>query len=863
MAATAVPASSGTASQVAPVLAQIEFYGLKTVTSDRARGLVSAQLWKPYPPDQQARDTQTLLGSGLFTSVSLRLVALSSTAVRADFDVTEGAPKASYGTAPSTAAAGGVPPSPWVVGELAIKGERHVKRSVIRAQIKARRGDLYDRTDLDRDIEAVLGLGGFERVAADITSLTDRPVPPQYSGTAPSPWEVRLTFLIEEKPLVRKIDFPGRKKMSKGRLLDAMSLKKGDPFSRSKLREDSDKLLEEYRKKGFLRATVDPDVSIDTAAGKADVTFRIYEGPRSKLVAVRFEGAEQLAPRKLLKGVKNKPGWLFANPYSAKELPADLEKVASTYKNDGFLDAKVLSSTVTFNPAETEATLTIRVQEGPQYRYGDTTFSGQTLYVSSTLAKTLEYRKGRVFDEEKFNLSIRDIQELFAEKGRLRAVVDPVKTYNTKTGLTDVRFDIQEGPPVYVDHVDVEGYKATKPWVFTREIVMKPGQLFQVSKLRKSQQRIMNLGFIDDVQPDVQSPYDPQKADVTFEVTEGKPGMLTAGAGFSSLDGLLGTLSLQHLNLFGRAWRTSAQWSFGSRVNDFSLSWLTPWLADKPISLGLDAFDTRRLSPFDGSNTAYTSKRVGGTVRLGPRFEEDKYKLDTYYSFAKISVESVESQFAGVLAAGTSIQSTIGATFARDTRDNVWDPTSGTRHALSVDLSGGPMMGDIDFIRPSLSDAAHFKVADIEDYPLVFTLSNRLGYVTQFGSTKDVPVFERYFIGGQDTLRGYSSAGEAGARDGGRVDDVGNAELGFPLAREHRRTIVKFVLFYDIGGAWSSTGDMRIHVGQGEQDVKSDVGFGIRFTTPAVPIRLDWGYGFQHRPGETKYQINFGIGNLF
>lgn len=861
----AIGQETTTASEPIPVLAQIQFFGLKTISEDRARALVSAKLWAPYPIASKSADMASLLGSGLFTAVSMREIALSSTALRVDFNLTEGVPQARYGAAlpPPPSDPTAAPAPPWVIAELEISGQRHIKRGTIRAQIKGRKGDLYDRPDLDRDIQAVLGLGGFERVAADVTALPESPVPAHFSAASPSPWQVRLTFLIEEKPLVRKVDFPGRAKMGKGALIEAMTLKKGDPFDRSKLRDDADKLLETYRKKGYLRASVEPTVALDTAALQADLSFAIAEGPRSKLAAVRFYGLSAFKPKKLLKTLVNKPGWIFDKPLSEKDIPEDIRKIEAVFKNQGYLDMKILTSTVIFNEAATEAVISFGLEQGPQYRYGDTTFTGQTLYVSTQLAKALDYKKGKLFSQERFDGSIRALQELYAEKGRLRALITPEKTFNQATGLMDVRFDVTEGPPVYVDHVDVEGYKATKPWVFTREILLKPGMLFQVSKLRKSQEKILNLGFIDDVQPDVQSPYDPEKVDLNFEIVEGKPGMLTAGAGFSSLDGMLGTLSLQHLNLFGRAWRSSVQWSFGARVNDFQVSWLTPWVKGKPISLGFDAYNTRRTSPFAGSSSAYVNKRVGGAVRVGPRFADDMYHLDTYYSFSQISLSNVEQQFVGQLSEGTSIQSMIGATFARDTRDNIWDPARGGRHALSVDVAGGPAFGDINYLRPSLSDAQHVTLVQVNDYPLVLTVSNRLGYITQFGETKAVPVFERFFVGGQDTLRGYSAAGEAGYRDGGRVYDVANVELGFPLARERRKTIVKFVTFYDIGGSWDSPRTARLKVGQDQQDIKTNVGFGIRFTTPAFPIRLDWGYGFQHRPGEAKYQINFGIGNLF
>ena len=172
-------------------------------------------------------------------------------------------------------------------------------------------------------------------------------------------------------------------------------------------------------------------------------------------------------------------------------------------------------------------------------------------------------------------------------------------------------------------------------------------------------------------------------------------------------------------------------------------------------------------------------------------------------------------------------------------------------------------MGDIHYFKPWISNAAHLTLFRIEDYPFVLSFSNRISYVTQFGETKEVPVFERFFVGGQDSLRGYAAAGEVGYPSGGKTYDVFNVEFSFPLARERKKSIVKFVTFFDMGSAWDRVKDISGRIGSGQRDLKTDAGFGIRFVTPAFPIRLDWGYGFNHRPGERLYQINFGLGQFF
>ena len=853
----------------------------------------------PYPPEDEALDKATLLASADFTSVTFSEVALSPDAFRLDIEVVEATPvvpatptpaeitdlstaTVHLSTRPATLPPAhpswtvkptsrvvppgqeGVPQPPWVVGDVAVQGNRHVKFNVVRSQVKARKGDLYERADLDRDVQSLLGMGSFDRVAADITPLK-QPVPAHLAEAAGSTMTVRVTFVVTEKPLVRKIKVSGNKKLSKGRLLDEVTLKEKDPLDRVKLRTDEDKILDEYHKKGYLHATVASSVAMDTAAATADITFQIVEGPKTTVKDVEIEGLRAFSRKKVLGLMTNRPpGFWGAKIYQDKDLADDKKKIETFYKNEGYTHFTITSSSVAFNAEQTQAVIRLAFEEGERYRFGDTTFSGATVYVSSALVKMIDYRKGKIFNQEKYETTIRNIQELYAETGRLRAKVTPEQALNPETKLMDVNYDILEGPVVYVDHIDVEGNKSTKTHVIRREVVQKTGTPFSSTKIRKSQERIMNLGFMDDVQLDITSPVDPEKVDLTFEVVEGKPGILTAGAGFSSLDGLIGTLSLQHMNLFGRAQRASVQWQFGKRVQDYSLSWTTPWVFDSPTSLGYDLFNTRRLRPFQSSSAGYVDRRLGGSMRVGPRFAEDKYQLAFNYTFQKISVSNVEAQFLNDLPESTSVHSSIGVEAAIDTRDNIWDPTRGSRHAIGFNLAGGPILsGDINYFSPNISSSKHFLLFSVSDYPFVLTFANRGAYVTPFGSSKEVPVFNRFFLGGQDTLRGYNVSGEVGQPDGGRVYDVFNAEFGFPLARERKKTIVKFVAFYDAGTTWQNMHSVRLRVGQENDDIKQDVGFGIRFVTPAFPIRLDWGYGLNHRPGERRYQINFGIGNLF
>ncbi|MBI5625282.1 MAG: outer membrane protein assembly factor BamA [Elusimicrobia bacterium] len=768
------------------------------------------------------------------------------------------------GVAPSTAAAKAAATAdetapPWVIGEIEVAGTRNVKPSTVRTTVKARKGDLYDRPDMERDRQSLYALGGFDRVAVDISATGD-PVPSHLAATAGSSTTVKLTFIVEERPLVSRIRFQGNKKLGRGTLEDAVPLKSRDPMDELKLREGKDKVVEKYREKGYLAAEASFRRVADTATWHEEVVYDIVEGPRSRITLVTLDGVKAFKPKKLLKLLRNKRKKTLAE----SELPDDVKKIEQFYLKRGYLDVAVSTPVVHFSDDKTQIFVDIPVSEGLSYKFGDATFSGNIIYTSTQLAKGLDYRKGKVFDHERYEETVRNIQEAYAERGRLKMRVSPKKTLNPQTGLMDVEYRITEGNIVYIDYVDIEGYKSTKRYVIAREVLLKPGEAFSRSKVLGSRDRILNLGFIDDVGVDFQeSPTDPEKVGIIFDVVEGKPGLLTAGMAYSSTDGMMGTLSLSHMNLFGRAQRTSVQWQFGGRVNDYSISWWTPWVLNKPTSLGLDLFNTRRTMAYGAVTNAYVRKQTGGGINIGPRLKDGRYQIGLNYGFKEVAYSNIHRDFRTLIAESSYINSGGGISFTKETRDNYWDATRGSRHSLGFNMTGGPFGGDINLLSPSLNNQTHFHLFSVGEWPFVLSFYNRLQYVSQFGRTKTVPIDERYFVGGQDSLRGYSPDGEAGAPFGGRIREVFNVEFGFPLARERRKSIVKLVFFFDAGNAWYNAEDIRLKVGPGINDIKTDVGMGIRFVTPAFPIRLDYGYGFNHRSGEKLYQINFGIGNLF
>ena len=753
------------------------------------------------------------------------------------------------------------PNGPWMICHIGVNGNKNIRAKTVTKNAGAKKGELYDRFQISEDIQTISALGNFDSVEIDLT--------PEKGSRKTKEGDTkrchRLTYIVREKPIFDHLSYEGRKHLGKNAISQAMTLKLKDPFNELKLKGDLERIQAKYAEKGYINAQVSYQLTRNEKLNVVDVKLIIDEGERVRVGEVTMKGADELPAQKIIKKSSNRPGKVF----KPQNLQRDWVKMMLYGRNKGYSEFELTKPQISFNEQKTLADIAYNVTEGQKVDFGTVKFEGSNVFTDEELQKQVFFRDGHLYNQKDFDDTIAAIQEQYANKGYLQARVEPVK--HIENGKLNLTFDISEGHIFYIDHVDVSGYHDTKKYVFTRELSIHPGDLYDNAKIRRSQTKIMNLGFINDVQIDLQPTADPQKVDLDFKVSEGRPGMFTAGLAMSSMDGLYGELSINHLNLFGRAQRLSLRTLFGKEILDYTVSWYTPWIYDKPTSLGVDLFNTRRYRSFSTDNQAYTEKRIGGRVKVGPRFNDDIYQLLLGYSFENIDIYDIDDPYkcqpgqdpATCLAEGKTNLSTFSVDFAIDTRDNMWDPTTGWRNSLGLALAGGPIGGDLDLWYLNARSIFNYTVLNIGgNYPVVFVLSNKFGSVKTYGRTDEVPPYEKFFLGGADTIRGYERAGEIGPQYGGNLYYVMNAELRFPLAREGRRNMAQFAFFFDLGNSWNHFDDLEFSLGPDEEQFKAGVGVGLRFTTPSLPIRIDWGYGLNHRQGEDHSHFYFNISNM-
>jgi outer membrane protein insertion porin family len=743
--------------------------------------------------------------------------------------------------------------------KIRTEGQQNIRERVILAQVKTKKNDLYDPDKLRKDVQAIYGMGNFEDVSLETTDV---------------PGGVIITFKVVEKPMIKRIDFKGNKKVGSSKLRDGISLKENDPLDKFKLNLDVEKILSVYKDEGFAAAQVEPFTTAD-ATNHVSITFFVTEGTQVLVQDVEIQGVTAFKLKKIKKLMKTRRKKVFKQDVLAK----DLEEITKFYKNRGYQNIKITEPTQTFNAEKTRITLSLTLQEGPLFHFGASRFDGNAIFPSEKLLPAIAYKVGDIFNQEKMDATVSRLQDIYGAQGYIRVQVKPEFTQDAEKGIVDTLFKMTEGEVVYVDHIGIEGNTHTKDFVIRREIRLREGEPFSSVLARKSVERLYNLGFLDNVDVDVQQPNSPNKADVIFTVTEGKPGILSAGAGYSSVDGLIGTLQVQHINFLGRGQRVNLQWQFGARTNSFDLGWTEPWFMGKPMTFGLNVFNVTRTLQLSTIRDAYKTHDIGGSITVGPRFSEI-YNLLFTYSYAlrrrfdvysdptnPLLTADIRSQVLGPEAAtDASISdvmkksSNLTQQLVRDTRDNQFDPTRGQRTSLAMTEGGLFPKGSIKFYKPSVDHSLHIPTF----WKFVLSLHGNWAMVKPYGDDgRDDIVDELFHIGGSDTVRGYE-LGRVGALDGGEIANVYNVEYKFPIAPDERgKTLLQGVFFYDIGGSWHRLSDVSYQTGSSQFGLKQGYGLGIRFKTPVFPLRLDWGHALNARPGEAQSQFYFTVGSLF
>jgi outer membrane protein insertion porin family len=724
---------------------------------------------------------------------------------------------------------------PPVISKILVDGLHNVTEFTVLNTLSVKEGDPLSLRRVRNDIRALYELGHFEDVSMDVEDT-------KVAG------EVVLRVQVVERLRVSSVVFEGNKKKKDKKLREEMKTKPKESFDPARLNEDVGKIEKKYREDGYFLVKVTADTQMNEQDRTVQVVVRVDEGDQLKIGKITVAGVESYSEKKVRNRMKEiREG----KKYKGDLLQEDLHKIEAFYRDEGYLKALILDHEVRIDEAQKLVFITIRLREGLQYRMGDAGFEGHKVYEATDLQKVLRLKTGEILKQKDLDAAAGAVRAVYADKGYIYSSVNPDLKYDDELRKVDITFKIVEGEVAYIQDIKITGNYKTRDYVIRRELSMKAGEKFEAAKIRSSTMNLYNLGFFEEVNPEVEPGEERGKEVLVFRVKERKTGSISVGGGYSSVDHWVGNVKFEEANLFGRGQRFNIEWEFGKRRNSYQVGFTEPWLFGTRTSFGIDLFNVIRDLDF------YTEKRLGGNLRLGRRLTRMWSVFGTYL-YERVTIRDVAATYSNpdlpnFIPESTSATSSFTPRIVYDSRDNYFEPTRGWKHQLSVEIAGGPFGANQNFIKTT-HDSSKF-------IPLFwkFVLGNhvRLGYARGYkarGRYTDVPVYERFFCGGTDTVRGYPER-SIGPSVGGRVLYVWNTELKYPIAGP-----LKGVLFFDAGDAWEDV--HRI-----ENTLEYGYGVGVRLTIPGtvMAIRLDYGWPLDTKNDEAEKngELHFNLGDIF
>ncbi len=660
------------------------------------------------------------------------------------------------------------------------------------------------------------------------------------------------------------LEFADNKKIGTEDLKGKVALRAGQILSRRKIWEGCRAIEEAYRQEGYAGARCLPVVT-DVPEEGTSLTFEVSEGPRVKIAEVRIFGNTAFSDKKLKGKVKLKPNNLIRRKrYTAEGYREDRGRLEEFYRNNGYRDAEVFVAGAEFLEEGRKVVLRYRIEEGPYYVFGERRWSGNESVPTESLEKAARFVAGDPFSQEKLNQTTAEAYNLYTERGYLLEIyISPQTTSRGDTIL--VAYSIQEGRPSHVREIRIRGNRHTKERVVRREMTLYPGDLLRRSRLMRSQRDVMALGFFDDVGIDYDPTGEGTDVDLLFTVKERSTGQASGGVGYSSETGLTGFLQLGHPNLFGNGQSVSLSLERGGKRENYEISFQDPWAFGSPTSLGFDLFNTRR------DRDLYTETRKGGGVRLGrpwfyryPDFTrvyvgysiEDLEFSEFDASLEESSSSSDSISIADLLRDESGLISSAYLSCVRNSTDNPFYPTMGSRTVCRLEFAGGLLSGDQHYVKPTIDYRIYFQPV----WKPALMLRWRAGWLVGLEG-KGVPPTETFHLGGTrpfEYLRGYDdyyivpeeNVGRSGSGQGrflgGRAMLAFTAELQFPLVDP-----VHGLFFFDAGDTWNHASEVGL-VGMEES-----YGAGLRFEIPMLGrIGFDYAYG----TGVKDWRFHFIIG---
>jgi outer membrane protein insertion porin family len=776
-----------------------------------------------------------------------------------------------------------------VVSSVSVTGNARQSTQSILTESGIRAGDTIIIRDVQRALRRLWATGAYKNIEPQVTE-------------ADQPNHVHLTWAVEEQPYIAAIDIVGLENVRESAVLDSARLRAGY-LRPGRVTEAEAYVRQLLANKGYqlrsIRHRFEPMPGSTT--GDQRLIIEVEEGQRVALADVEFEGNSVFSDDDLKGQISTKEEgflWFRTGQYDEEKLRADLrESLPSYYGQHGYLDFAVVDDSLVVDQETGKAKLIITVSEGEQYTLASFEINGNRRFPTEELSRYFNIEtggllrgfglgstrqtqtEGEPFDALAFEEATGRVQQLYRNQGFLYAQVVPRVERVEGENQVRVAWDIQEGNPAYINRVNIVGNTFTHEDVIRGQLLVVPGDVYNEELLIQSYQRISALGFFEAPLPTPRMEEeckDQQRQEcdvnVTFEVREKQTGSINFGTAVGGGSGLAGFLGYDQPNLFGQAKSGHLRWEFGRYSNNFEASYSDPAIFGSRYSGSLSLFSARdRFFRFSEGQR----RRTGAGLRFGiPMPRDPRSRLTLGYSLSRTTYEEFEEEeTSSLFSLPPGVQSTVTIGLQRFNLDHPMFPTSGTRQEIEANLSGGPLGGDGDFQKYSVSGAWYVPVGQIGggtpgSRPIRMTLGLSAEGGALFGDASRFP-FDRFWMGGVQfgrPLRGYEETtitpvGYVPRCSGGANCPQLEERLGDAFLRLSAEYAIRFndnlsvSAFYDAGGLWREPSQIN------PTRLLRGAGLGAMLVTPFGPLGLDWAYGFdKDRPG---WQLHFKFGQGF
>lgn len=736
-----------------------------------------------------------------------------------------------------------------IIAKIEITGLKSLTRDYVMGKIRSREGNYFYPSVVKEDIKRLYETGYFSMINFETTKTEDGVV---------------LHINLEEKPILTAITFSGVHKLKEKDLKSEIKSTIGSPADEGRIKQDVIAIKNKYISKGYPLAEVNYRIDIVPEKNEATLKLIVDEGQRFKVKKIAFQGVKAFSQNELRKLLKTKKEsiWplnvlLKTGILDEEAFADDLDKIENFYHYKGYLDAKIVDVKRNMIPKQNKIEVIIVIEEGPTYNVGTIEITGNEVFPTYSLQSMITCQPKTLYSPEKLGKDVEAIKDFYFNRGYIDGRITSKVTFDPSTNAMNLSYKISEGSIYYINKINVQGNYRTKDKVIRRELVVYPGEVFHGDKIKLSQSRLENTGFFEKVTPKIENVDAPDRKNLVFDLEEKRTGALSFGAGFSSIDSFVGFVELSQSNfdLFnfknfqGAGQKFRIRFEGGSERQDFLISFVEPYFLDLKLVFGVDLFYDKS----DYFSDDYNESRYGVSFRLGKALS-DFNRGDVILTIEQIDI-NVENDASAELRAeeGTFDQVSVGFKFDRDTRDRIIFPTRGAKTLALLKLAGGTASYTrLDFKRT-------YYTTPFSAFPKhIVQLTSGFGVAGGL-SGENVPIFDRFFLGGPNTVRGFKYR-EIGPQDindqalGGKLMMWGSAEYLVPIIER-----VYGALFLDGGNVYAKAGDLN-------GDVNVGTGLGLRLNLPIGPIRLDYGFPIvtdDFTDDEAKPRFHFSMGTSY